>query len=221
MEHLAQAVRLTPQDAEVHYTLGMARYRQGQVMEAVEQLAVAVQLNPDHVEAQNSIGEALLRLGRGAEAAGHLERAVQLKPDFVTAQFNLGTVLLRQGRVSEAIGRFRKVLELDPREAMALNSLAWILATETDPAIRNVEEAIRHAKRACEWTSNTVAAYLDTLAVAYSEAGRFGEAVRAGEQAVDRARAVGNQEIGDIIEERLKHYREGRPYRATLQKNGP
>jgi len=100
---------------------------------------------------------------------------------------------------------------------VVLNNLALILATETNEAIRNVDEAVRCAERACELTTNSVAIYLDTLGMAYSEAGRFNEAVQASERGAARARAAGNNEQAALIESRLKHYREGRPYHAILK----
>ena len=54
---------------------------------------------------------------------------------------------------------------------------------------------------------------LDTLAAAYASAGRFDDAVRAGERAVEAARASGKAEwVGDF-EARIDGYREGRPFR--------
>jgi len=119
-----------------------------------------------------------------------------------------------QGQHEHAVAHYRKALELDPQLASALNHLAWVLATATNLAIRSVEEAIRHAERACELTGNSVAIYLDTLGVAYSEAGRFQEAVKANEQAAARARTTGNESLAKQIESRLMHYREGRPFHA-------
>lgn len=55
---------------------------------------------------------------------------------------------------------------------------------------------LRLAERACELTTNPVAIYLDTLGVAYSEAGRFKEVVQATERGAAQARAAGNQELG-------------------------
>ena len=43
-----------------------------------------------------------------------------------------------------------------------------MLATETNAALRNVDEAVRLATEACELTTNQTALYLDTLGVAYA-----------------------------------------------------
>ena len=80
---------------------------------------------------------------------------------------------------------------------------------------------MRSAERACELTTNSVALYLDTLGVAYSESGRFDEAVQASERGATLARAAGDEDLAALIESRLKHYREGRPYHAISQAAGP
>ena len=54
------------------------------------------------------------------------------------------------------------------------------------------------------------------LAAAYAEAGRFDDAVDAQERAVAKARAEqwSAEDIADL-EDRLRLYREGRPFRVT------
>jgi hypothetical protein len=57
--------------------------------------------------------------------------------------------------------------------------------------------------------------------MAYSEAGRFKEAAQATERGAALAWASGHEKLAVLIESRLKHYREGRPYRAIPQDAGP
>jgi hypothetical protein len=45
---------------------------------------------------------------------------------------------------------FNLVLELEPDYAAAASDLAWLLATKTNEATRNMEEAVRCVERACE-----------------------------------------------------------------------
>jgi len=198
------------------------------VAEAIGHLEEALRLKPDLSNARNNLAEVLFQLGaalaandKWEEAIRQYQRSIELKPDQAQAHDSLGLALSRQGRNAEAVVQYRKALELDPQLVSALNHLAWILATETNAAIRNVEEAVRCAERTCELTTNSVASYLDTLGVAYSEAGRFNEAMQAAERGAARARAAGNSDLAVLIESRLKHYREGKPYHAISQGTGP
>jgi hypothetical protein len=55
---------------------------------------------------------------------------------------------------------------------------------------------------------------LDVLGIAYAEAQRFDEAIKAGEAALALARAAKQTAVADEIQTRLALYREHRPYRA-------
>jgi hypothetical protein len=50
--------------------------------------------------------------------------------------------------------------------------------------------------------------------VAYSEAGRFAEAIQATERAVARALAAGNTNLATQLQSRLEHFRAGRAFHA-------
>ena len=54
---------------------------------------------------------------------------------------------------------------------------------------------------------------LGTLAAAYAEAGRFPEAVRTAQQAIQSAAAAGNRPLAEQIGAYLELYRKGKPYR--------
>ena len=73
----------------------------------------------------------------------------------------------------------------------ALNNLAWLLAAHPSDALRNGAEAVRLAERACELSEHREPVMLGTLAAAYAEAGRFGDAVKTAEKARDLAAATG------------------------------
>ena len=96
--------------------------------------------------------------------------------------------------------------------AAMLNNLAWELATASRPENRDAAHAVQFSERACELTRNQAAALLETLAAAYAEAGRFKEAVSAGEKACTLARASGDQVLLRKTQERLEKYRAGQPY---------
>jgi hypothetical protein len=55
--------------------------------------------------------------------------------------------------------------------------------------------------------------FLDTLAAAYAEAGRWEDAVKTGLEAQDRARSVNDDELARRIEDRIRLYRLKQPFR--------
>ena len=94
------------------------------------------------------------------------------------------------------------------RDARALNAYAWLLATSPVAEIRDGELALRHAHRAVELEPK--AAYLDTLAAAYAESGRFEDALAAQRQAL--ALADGDAALIEEFNVRLAAYQQARPW---------
>ena len=59
----------------------------------------------------------------------------------------------------------------------AMNELALILATDSDPAVKDVEEAILLAENLCQSDGWITPEYVETLAIAYAAAERWEEAI--------------------------------------------
>jgi cytochrome c-type biogenesis protein CcmH/NrfG len=112
---------------------------------------------------------------------------------------------------------YREALRLGPGNSEALNSLAWILATNRGAEIRDGKEAVDLAERACQGLSQGQdrPGRLDTLAAAYAEAGRYPEAVATAHQAVELAGNAGDERLAKDIAERLALYESGRPFRQA------
>jgi hypothetical protein len=70
------------------------------------------------------------------------------------------------------------------------NDLAWFLATSSDPGIRQPEEAVRLAESLVHEVENPDPNWLDTLAAAYSAAGRFEEATQVAAQAAGQPAGI-------------------------------
>jgi tetratricopeptide (TPR) repeat protein len=139
--------------------------------------------------------------------------ALRLNPDDAYAHCNLAGVLQRQGKSAEAIAHYQAALRVETNKPMPFNNLAWLLATHRDARYRNGEEAVRLASRAVELTRSQEAGFLDTLAAAYAEAGRFAEAVAAARRALELADAGRQNELIAQIQKRLSVYESGQAYR--------
>ncbi len=59
--------------------------------------------------------------------------------------------------------------------------------------------------------------YLDTLAMAYAEDGRFRDAIETANRALQLAREKGDSSLADSLSERIERYRSKQPYRDELQ----
>ena len=150
-----------------------------------------------------------------------LEEALVKNPNNGETHYFLAMAQCKAGRMSEGIFHYSETIRLDGSNHVALNNLAWIRATHTDPKLRDGTEAVRLAKRACELTRYKEFAYLDTLAIAYAEAQQFTEAISTAEKALELAKSTNQQAVADEIQGHLKLFRAGKPFREAAPLAAP
>jgi len=122
------------------------------------------------------------------------------------------TSLQGNSKVARQIAGFREIVNRDPNSPVALNNLACLLATVSDPTLRDGAEAVRLAGRACALTDYQNSSVLSTLAAAYAETGRFDEAVATAEKACALAKARGETQLFDGNQRMLELYKRRQSY---------
>jgi len=210
-----QALKLKPDCVEGHYNLGNALAGCGRLDEAISQFEQALTLAPNDAKAHTNLGAALQLRGKPDEAMAQFRRVLEIEPRNVKCRDNLGKALASRGQFDQAILQFEQALTCKPDDADAHNSLAWLLATCPQAALRNGAEAIEHAQRANRLTGDKQLEVLHTLAAAYAEAGRFPEALATVRQALDLATQQNNRALADVLRARIALYEARKPYRQT------
>jgi tetratricopeptide (TPR) repeat protein len=210
--HFQTALQIKPDYAEAHDNLGNALFQKGRVDEAITHYQTALQIRPDNAKAHNNLAIALFQKGRVNEAITHYQTALQIKPDYAEAHNNLGNALFQKGRVDEAITHYQTALQIKPDYAEAHNNLAWVLATVSQASLRNGGKAVKLAERANQLTSGENPVILRTLAAAYAEAGRLGDALLSAQKAIELAQAAGQKNLVEQINGELKFYERGLPF---------
>jgi Tfp pilus assembly protein PilF len=138
----AEALRLAPDDEDIHYNLGIALARQGKLEEAIQHYEEALRLFPDYVEAHNNLGNVLLRLGQPDEAVARFREAVRIMPDYASGWNNLGNAL-QHGQPDEASKCYQRAVELNPNHLEARFNLASSYARQRQfPEARAELEAV-------------------------------------------------------------------------------
>jgi tetratricopeptide (TPR) repeat protein len=117
------------------------------------------------------------------------------------------------GDFAAALADHLAAAEIDGDDAATLNHVAWVRATCTQDDLRDGSAALRDALRACELTDHAAPGYVDTLAAAYAELGRFEDAVKWQQKAVEIAPESAKAEY----EARLALYRDGKPFRDVIE----
>lgn len=211
--HLEKALQLEPNQAFPRSTLGVVLLKTGRLEDSLTHLQKAVEIEPRSVEAHVNLGFTLLQMGRLDESATHLQRALEIDPNYADAHYNLGNTFLQMGRIKEALAHYSRALEINPDDAEVLNNMAWVLATAPEASMRNGEKALEMAQRAVSRTGNSQPRTLATLAAALAETGRFPDAVRSAEHALQLAIDQGNFALADSIRVQLELYRASLPFR--------
>jgi len=133
-----------------------------------------------------NLASVLAREDQLPEAIDDWQHAVRLRPRYYKGQGSLGYAYYVQGRYPEALQHLRLALDGEPERVRLLQMTSTLLATCPDASLRNGSEAVQLARKALQLSGESDPLALDTLSVAYAEAGDFEQAL-AGE---DRALAL-------------------------------
>lgn len=207
-----------PDSAELHNNLGRALALKGQMDNATSQFEQAVALKPAFADAHINLGSAFLSAGEPEEAAEQFRLAVKSDPGSADAHTYLGTVLYYgEGKVQDALAQWQTALELNPKFTLALSQTAHVLAASPAASDRNGAEAIRLAERAVKLSKGQEPVYLDTLAMAYAEDGKFGQAVKTAELAQQLAKRQNLSSVAEDLNQKIAMYENKHAYRDEIQ----
>jgi tetratricopeptide (TPR) repeat protein len=215
VEQLTAALATNPNYLPAHYYLGVFLLQQGKPAEALRQEEEVLRIHPLSAEAYVPKGDALMRLGQPAEALAAFKRAVELAPTNASFHYDLGIALCRQGQEAAGQAEFYSATQVDSRWPAFARESAWSLATDADPRVRNGSLALQLAQQASAATGNSVPIFLDTLAAAQAEAGRFTDAVATARRALEQTTGLPSDLIRQI-KDRLKLYQHGQPFHEKL-----
>jgi cytochrome c-type biogenesis protein CcmH/NrfG len=116
--------------------------------------------------------------------------------------------------MNEALVHFERSLEIQPGTMNAQCNLAWILATSSDPLLRDGLKAVELAENVARRAGHPNVIVLRTLAAGYAESGRFSEAISTAQEAWRLAVSQGNSPLADDLQLNIANYEMNRPLRA-------
>jgi tetratricopeptide (TPR) repeat protein len=106
------ALRLGADDADTHYLLGRALYRQKKYTEAMPEFQSALRLNPKHANAHEMMGVLLTDRGDLDGAIEELSTSVRLEGRLPSTHYEYGTALEVKGKLPEALEEYRRAEKL-------------------------------------------------------------------------------------------------------------
>ena len=190
IRHFQEAVRLDPDYALAHATLGRAyiesRNYGSSSMSSIEGLAAArvaanhaLDLSADSSTALAILGIAERSDGNLDSAGQILSKAVEVGPNNTFALTGYAQYLAADGRPAESVVRYRQILRLDPLSEFALDGLADLFrqqqqyseASETVTRWKSIypmSPLALNAESFNEWEQGNLAAAAAAMADAYS-----------------------------------------------------
>ena len=207
-----QALAIQPDYADASFNLANALLSKGDTDAAMIYYLAGLAQSPNQPNEQYDLANALLRKGRTDEAIIHYEKVLELRPDNADAHTNLGNAFLQKGRTQDALGQYRDALRFAPENVAAKSNLAWLLATCSEPSVRNGPEAVLLAEEVNRLSGGNRPISLRILAAAYAEAGRFSDAVQTAKDALLLAHAQNNAILVEALPKEIALYESGLPY---------
>jgi len=160
---------VTPHNYIAHNNLGSALFAVGERDAAKKQLLNLCELYQLFACTMSFGAKFFPTRADWTKAIVQFRAAARFDSKWVDVPLYLARSLSAQGKTAEATSEYRKALQIEPDSLVALNNLAWILASSSDPPLRSGPEAVRLSRRACELTAYRVPVYMGTLAAAFAE----------------------------------------------------
>jgi Tfp pilus assembly protein PilF len=190
--------------------------RNGDVAGAKRNVDRALQIDPKLWPALYVRAEIFRKEGKYELAIEDCNEALRQYPGCVEASLLRASIKVRLKKYAEASKEFNYLISLHPRPvtlARALSDRAWFQATCPDSSFRNGQQAVKDAKAACsimQWKDEEI---IDTLGVAYAEAGDFDSAVQYVSQAL--ATKGISSESAKAFRQHLTLFQQHKPIRSS------
>ncbi|MDB6025881.1 MAG: Tetratricopeptide 2 repeat protein [Verrucomicrobiales bacterium] len=143
--HYTEALRVSPNFAEVYYNLGNLLVGKKQFDDAVQCYQKALQLKPGYVDAHANLAYALSAQHKTAEALAQEEAALKLRPGDPTLLRNMAVDLIELKRFDDAERVLTQALQVQPEDAIFNKLLGDLFMAKG-----NFKEAVPRYRRALE-----------------------------------------------------------------------
>jgi tetratricopeptide (TPR) repeat protein len=208
-----EALKIDPKDSVTLNDRGVVYQTQKDLAKARADYDAAVAIDPKLMSAYANRASAWFDEKDYDKALADYNRAIDIDPAVGYLYGGRGRAYSEKKEYLKARFDFEEAADIDP-SVDHLNAVAWLLATCPDDQIRNGRKAVRFAERAVRLSEgddkSASGDILDTLAAAYAAVGKFKEAVRTQEEALEDPTFV--EAHGEDGRQRLELYREKKAF---------
>lgn len=211
---LDKTLQTEPSNSSLHELLGHAYVGLREFDRAIEEYTQAIKFGAHRSLIYNNRGGLYSLRKDWKHAIEDYSNAITIDPAIPENYYGRGIAYLNQHHYAKALADFDSSYKCG-LGTVAAYSLAQLLATCPDPAVRDGRRALEYARLICESTNYKNPLFLNSLASALAETGQWEEAVNRTEQALSIAgQRDGESGISCIgTRMRLELYRLHEPYR--------
>ena len=213
------AIRLDPNMASAYYFRGASYQQKAEYSKALVDYNRALHFDPQYTNALGGRADIYYFTRENRLAIEDYTAFIKAFPKSSAAYSRRATCHYFLGEYRQTVMDYEKAIALDPNLLEAINGLAWTLATSPGDGIRDGLMAVGYGERALSLAGqNEHFLYLDTLATAYAEAGRFTDAIAMQTKAIALIPEDYDAKGSAQLKVRLQSYKENKPWREQLQR---
>jgi tetratricopeptide (TPR) repeat protein len=204
-----------PASAFIYVNRGIALMMKGEYGTARANFDAAIREDPKMWGAYYNRALLSMEEHKWTLAVQDCDAAITVRPDWYAAAILRARANRCLGNYAKSLAEYDRIINFHSPgyfRILALNDRALIRAACPNASLRNGQEAIADAKKACELSQWKVADYVETLAAACAEAGDFDAAAGYEQQAIALDRKTKSLKYA---ERRLAMYRQHQPFRES------
>ncbi len=210
-----RSLELEKSNYYVNVNMGTLMVKLGKPQEAVPYFQKAVEVRPNDITALRNLGIVFENTGKVIPAFECFKKVLALDPKDVIALNHLGTAMLAQGKEPEAMEYLLASLKVDGNQPVVLARLAQMKTVNPQSPAYDPRGAAPLALEACRLTNFSNPRLVYVLVIVYIRLGWVQEAIKAAEQALQAARAIGDRGLEQQV---LKQLQELKKRRVESQK---
>jgi tetratricopeptide (TPR) repeat protein len=208
------AIKLDPNMASAYYFRGASYQQKAEYYIALVDYNRALHFDPKYTNALGGRADVYYFTHQNRLAIEDYTAFIAAMPISPVAYARRATCHYALGEYGQTVLDYEKAIALDPNLLEAINGLAWVLATSPVDGIRNGLRAVGYGEKAVSLAGqNEKFLYMDTLATAYAEAGRFTDAVSMQTKAISLIPENYDAKESAQFKVRLQSYKEHKPWR--------
>lgn len=168
-----QQIAKVPKDYRLYLVLGELLEKQKKDEEALAAYDKVQELSPENTQSMLAAAKLWTRLGKNKEAMARYQAMVEKDPKSVPGQMGIAALYLAEGKNDKAIEKYKRVLEIKENYPVAVNNLAWLIASEPNGDLGKALMLAMTARKALPDDPN----FADTLGWVHYHRGSYGLAL--------------------------------------------